>query len=140
MTGIMMTVQGTINAALANRIGTYGSIFIVTIVNLVLIGLIVLILPKSFSLQNLPGWNRWYLYLGGVLGIFILASIITILPRFGATVGFIYIISGQLFAAIIVDHFGLLGIEKTPIDITKIVGIMLFILGAYLVTLSKIKI
>ncbi len=138
--GVMMTVQGILNTALANRVGVYGSVFIGVVINLILISLIILITPKSISLQNLPGWNKWYLYLGGVLGIFILTSIIIILPRLGATQGFIYIISGQLIASVIVDHYGLLGIEKTPINITKFAGILFFILGAYLVTISKIKV
>ena len=134
LVGIMMTTQGIINTALASKVGTYGSIFILTIVNLLLVGFIVLIFPKSISLQNLPGLNQWYLYLGGVLGIFILALTISILPRIGATLGFIYIIIGQLVAALLVDHFGLLGMARAPITITKIAGIILFLLGAYLVT------
>jgi transporter family-2 protein len=138
VTGIMMTVQGAINAVLASKIGTYGSVLIVTFVNLVLVGFIVVIIPNAVSFQNLPGWNRWYLYLGGVLGVFILASINLILPRFGTTLGFIYLISGQLVAAIIIDHFGLFGLEKTTVDITKIIGIVMFISGAYLVTAQKI--
>lgn len=137
-TGIMMTVQGAINAALASKIGTYGSVLIVTFVNLILVSFLMFIIPNAISLQNLPGWNRWYLYLGGVLGVFILASINIILPRFGATLGFIYLIGGQLVAAVIIDHFGLFGLEKTPVDITKIIGITMFISGAYLVTVQKI--
>jgi transporter family-2 protein len=137
-TGIMMTAQGAINAALASRIGTYGSVLIVTLVNLIIVGFMIFIIPNAVSLQNLPGWNRWYLYLGGVLGVFILASINLLLPRFGTTLGFIYLISGQLVAAILIDHFGLFGLEKTPVDITKMVGIVMFISGAYLVTAQKL--
>jgi transporter family-2 protein len=137
-TGIMMTAQGAINAALASRIGTYGSVLIVTLVNLIIVGFMIFIIPTAVSLQNLPGWNRWYLYLGGVLGVFILASINLLLPRFGTTLGFIYLISGQLVAAILIDHFGLFGLEKTPVDITKMVGIVMFISGAYLVTAQKL--
>jgi len=134
LAGMMITMQGIINTVLASKVGTYGSIFILTIVNLLLVGFIVLIYPKSISLQNLPGLNKWYLYLGGVLGIFILALTISILPRIGATLGFIYIIIGQLVAALLVDHFGLLGMTTTPLTITKIAGIILFLLGAFLVT------
>ena len=134
LVGMMMTMQGIINTVLASKVGTYGSIFILTIVNLLLVGFIVLILPKTISLQNLPGLSKWYLYLGGVLGIFILALTISILPRIGATLGFMYIIIGQLVAALLVDHFGLLGMTTTPITFTKIVGLILFLLGAFLAT------
>jgi transporter family-2 protein len=132
--GMMMTMQGIINTALASKVGTYGSILILTIVNLLLVGFIVLVFPKSISLQNLPGLNKWYLYLGGVLGIFILTLMISILPRIGATLGFMYIIIGQLVAASLVDHFGLLGMSKRPITITNIVGTIILLFGAYLLT------
>ena len=130
----MMTLQGIINTALAGRVGTYGSIFVLTIVNLLLVSVIVLIFPKTISLQNLPGPKEWYLYLGGVLGVFILALMISILPRIGATMGFMYIIIGQLVAALLVDHFGLLGMQVAPITFSKIAGIILFLLGAFFVT------
>lgn len=140
LVGITMTIQGILNTALANRVGVYGSVFIGVVINLILITLIILCTPGSLTLRNLPGWNKWYLYLGGVLGIFILTAIIIILPRLGATRGFIYIIGGQLVASIIFDHFGLLGMEKAPLNITKLIGIIFFVLGAYLVSISRIKI
>lgn len=139
LAGMMMTVQGIINTLLAERVGTYGSIFVLTIVNLLLIGLVVLFFPGTLCCQNLPAWNRWYLYLGGVLGVFILAAIIVLLPRFGASLGFLYIIMGQLISGIIIEHFGLLGMPKAPLSGTKLLGIVLFVLGAYLVSLSKLK-
>lgn len=137
LTGMMMSTQGALNSALADKIGTFGSVFVVAIINLVLVGLIILLIPNSVSLQNLPGWNSWYLYLGGVLGVFILAAINIVIPRYGATQSFLYIISGQLVASLFIDHFGYLGVEKSPINLTKIFGIIIFILGAYLVNLSK---
>lgn len=140
LVGIMMTIQGIINTALADRVGVYGSVFIGVVINFILITLIILFTPGALSLRNLPGWSKWYLYLGGVLGIFILTAIVIILPRLGATQGFIYIIGGQLVASVIFDHFGLLGMEKAPVNITKLIGIFFFILGAYLVTISKIKV
>ena len=140
LVGITMTIQGILNTALANRVGVYGSVFIGVVINFSLITLIMLITPGSFPIRNLPGWNKWYLYLGGVLGIFILTAIIIILPRLGATRGFIYIIGGQLVASIIFDHFGLLGMEKAPLNPIKLLGILFFVVGAYLVTIAKLKV
>jgi transporter family-2 protein len=134
-----MSIQGVLNSALADKVGTFGSVLVITIINLTLVGLIVLIFPHAISLQSLPGWNNWYLYLGGVLGVFILTAMIIIIPRYGATQSFIYIISGQLVTSLLIDHFGYFGVEKTPINTTNVLGIILFVLGAYLVNFSKIK-
>jgi transporter family-2 protein len=139
LTGMMMSTQGALNAALADKIGTFGSIFVVASINLVLVGLIILFIPNSVTLQNLPGWDSWYLYLGGVLGVFILAAINIIIPRYGATQSFLYIISGQLIASLFIDHYGYLGVEESPINLTKILGIIIFLFGVYLVNLSKAK-
>lgn len=135
----MMSAQGALNSALADKIGAFGSVFVVACINLVLVGLIILFIPNSVALQNLPGWDSWYLYLGGVLGVFILASINMIISRHGATQSFLYIISGQLIASLFIDHYGYLGVEKSPINLTKIFGIIIFLSGVYLVHLSKVK-
>lgn len=140
LVGITMTIQGILNTALADRVGVYGSVFIGVVINFTLITLIMLITPGSFPIRNWPGWNKWYLYLGGVLGIFILTAIVIILPRLGATQGFIYIIGGQLIASVIFDHFGLLGMDKAPLNPIKLVGILFFVVGAYLVTIAKLKV
>ncbi|MGH2911693.1 MAG: DMT family transporter, partial [Solirubrobacteraceae bacterium] len=43
------------------------------------------------------------------------------------------VISGQLVAAVVIDRLGLLGIAKQPIDLSRIVGLVLLVVGALLV-------
>jgi len=43
------------------------------------------------------------------------------------------VISGQLFAAVVIDRFGLLGIAKQPIGAGRIVGLVLLVVGVLLV-------
>jgi transporter family-2 protein len=42
-------------------------------------------------------------------------------------------IGGQLIGAIILDHYGLLGLARQPVSVEKIGGVLLVLVGAWLV-------
>jgi transporter family-2 protein len=42
-------------------------------------------------------------------------------------------IAGQLTAAVIVDALGLLGVEKQPVTVVRLLGVAMLALGTYLV-------
>jgi bacterial/archaeal transporter family-2 protein len=42
-------------------------------------------------------------------------------------------IAGQLGVAIVIDHFGWLGVERSPITVAKVSGVLLLALGTWLV-------
>ena len=46
---------------------------------------------------------------------------------------FVLIIAGQLITAVIIDHFGMLGLQQSTITLQKTVGVMLLVVGVYLV-------
>ncbi len=45
-------------------------------------------------------------------------------------------IAGQLAAAVAVDHFGLLGVHRSPVDATRLAGLALLAAGVVLVVRS----
>ena len=46
---------------------------------------------------------------------------------------FVLIVAGQLLTALVMDHFGVLGLRANPITMQKALGVLLVIGGAYLV-------
>lgn len=72
-------------------------------------------------------------WLGGLLGAFFVTSTIILLPRLGVAVTVSLIIAGQLIAAIVMDHYGLLGVPVKEISLFRIVGILLIVGGVILV-------
>jgi bacterial/archaeal transporter family-2 protein len=42
-------------------------------------------------------------------------------------------IAGQLGVAIVIDHYGWLGVERSPVTLVKVVGLVLLALGTWLV-------
>jgi transporter family-2 protein len=45
-------------------------------------------------------------------------------------------IAGQLAAALVLDHYGLLGLERHPVTLTRALGFVLVLVGAALVRRS----
>ena len=43
------------------------------------------------------------------------------------------IISGQLLAGLVLDHYGLLGVQVRPINLTRVFGVAALLFGSYLI-------
>jgi transporter family-2 protein len=54
-------------------------------------------------------------------------------PRIGVGPLLTAAIAGQLVGAVVLDHFGLLGLARQPVSMEKIAGVALVLLGAWLV-------
>jgi transporter family-2 protein len=131
--GSMISVQSVLNSALGKKTGNLGSVLILTIVSILLLLLLIILFPNTANLKSIPRVSEWYLYSGGVLGVAILAAPIFLIPRIGATSTLTAIVVGQLFLALIIDHFGFFGFPKIEINLIRTMGIVLLILGAVLI-------
>jgi transporter family-2 protein len=78
---------------------------------------------------RVPPW----LWLGGVMGAIVVTTISYAPQRIGtfATIGLL--IAGQLVAGAIIDALGLFGLEKIPLSVQRVVGLVLLSVGALLV-------
>src|SRR5512143_1386488 len=113
--GSLITLQSVFNAGLGKRTGILGSFLLLTIVSFVFVSVLILLFPKTASLSSLPGPGEWYLYLGGLLGLGIVAAPIFLVPQIGATTTLTALVVGQLLLALFVDNFGLFGTPKIEI-------------------------
>jgi bacterial/archaeal transporter family-2 protein len=43
------------------------------------------------------------------------------------------LVTGQMIAALAVDHFGWVGVQEWPIDLPRILGVALLICGVFLI-------
>jgi len=131
--GGLIAIQSVLNASLGQRIGNLGSVLVLTLISAVTLVILIIIFPASSNLSSLPSLSEWYLYIGGVLGVAILAAPIFLVPRVGTTSTLIAIVLGQLTIALVIDQFGLFASPKIGISSVRILGILLVALGAYLV-------
>lgn len=133
LAGSMITIQSVLNSALGKKTGNLGSVLILTIVSISLLILLITLFPDTANLKHIPGVSEWYLYVGGVLGVAILAAPIFLIPRIGATSTLTALVLGQLFLALIIDHFGLFSFPKIEISLMRMMGIILLVVGAFLI-------
>ena len=130
--GATIALQSTINAALGRRAGNLGSVLIVTLVSIAFVSLLILLLPGEAKFGDLPKPQEWYLYLGGILGIMIVTAPVLLVPRIGATATLSAIVVGQLVTALLIDQFGLFGQPRIEITLARVVGLVLLLVGAFL--------
>jgi transporter family-2 protein len=75
----------------------------------------------------------WALAGGGLLGGLYVASIVWTVRALGAGGLTAATISGQLALAVAIDHFGWLGVARSPVTLAKVAGVLLLAVGTYLV-------
>lgn len=131
--GAMITIQSVLNATLGEKTGNLGSVLLLTITSILMLLLLIVIFPKSANFKQIPGPSEWFLYLGGVLGVVILAAPIFLIPRIGATSTLTALVVGQLLLALLIDHFGLFSSPKIEINLARVLGVILLVVGAFLV-------
>jgi len=95
--------------------------------------MLIMLFPASANYRNLRCISESYLYVGGVLGIVILAAPIYLIPRIGTTSTLMAIILGQSIIALLIDQFGILSSPKIEINFPRSMGVLLVIIGASLV-------
>ena len=70
---------------------------------------------------------------GGFLGAFFVAATVSLVPRLSVAMIFSLIIAGQMLATLVIDHYGLLGIEVRPVSWQRVAGIVLITGGVVLI-------
>jgi transporter family-2 protein len=134
ITGSILPIQAGINSRLARVSGSpVIAAFISFLVGTIVLSLYILITRKySIQWSGLKSAPIW-LFTGGMIGAFYVAAITFIVPTLGAALTFALVISGQLLAAVVIDHFGWLGMATREITAGRVVGAILLIAGVILI-------
>jgi transporter family-2 protein len=133
--GIAVAFQGATNQGLLKSAGIGPALVVNTVV--VLIGAMGLWLVTGAKTTFFPGSASWTLYLGGVFGFIIIAAAVLVFPRLGAAYAIALMVCGQCLAAMIIDHFGLMGMERSPATLQRVIGVGLVAAGVVVFRLSS---
>lgn len=129
--GIAMAVQGSLNAVLGKYVGQIEATLIVHIVGSILAGIIVVMGLGKGNLDKMLQ-VPWYAYLGGIISVLIIYGVVASIPKLGVATATTAIIVGQVSTAMLIDQFGLFGLEKMPFTMIKFAGLVLLAVGARL--------
>lgn len=134
--GLLMAVQGAMNAMLGKAIGILETSLLVNLLGLMLSGGLLLVGLGTGSFSRYPT-VPWYASLGGVLAVGIIYGVAASIERTGAAPATTAIIFAQVLTAALLDHFGVLGLRQVSFTWLKGAGVVLLAGGAYLVLQAK---
>ena len=90
-------------------------------------------LRESWPLGDAVAHAPWWAWVGGLLGaVYVLATIV-IIPRLGAATTVGLILAGQVIASIVIDHFGLIRVPVHELNVPRLAGAVLIVVGVALV-------
>jgi transporter family-2 protein len=135
--GVLLTLHLSMNAQVGVLIkdAKMGNAIFWTIggITAIIIGLSSWDMTALSSLKEVPLW----LLTAGMIGACLVFGIAWVIPQIGAGTAFVLMIAGQVIAGMIFSHFGVLGSPVDRISLMKVLGVLLLVGGAGIVTFSK---
>jgi bacterial/archaeal transporter family-2 protein len=130
--GLGGAVQAAVMGELGERVGIVPAVAFSVVVSL-LCGLAALLVwERTFAGVGAAFREPAWLWLGGLMSVFIVFAITVGPPRIGvaATIGIV--IAGNLVSAAVIDRYGLFGQDVIPLDRWRLLGLLLLMAGAAL--------
>jgi transporter family-2 protein len=134
--GGLIALQAPINSVLGKAIGTWQAATVSFAIGTVVLVFIAL-LAGGFASLGEAGDLSWYYLTGGILGAAYVTSVLVTVRTLGAGGVTAATIAGQLTAAVVVDQLGVLGVDKHPITVERVVGIAMLAAGTFLVVRGR---
>ncbi len=86
-------------------------------------------LPSAGVAARLP----WWAWSGGFFGALFIGLAIVLVPQLGAAAFIALLVAGQMLASVAFDHFGWMGLAPRPLDLPRLVGVVLLVGGVILI-------
>lgn len=132
--GAGLALQAGANSTMARLAGSpeWGAV-----VNFVtgLAALVALLLLRGSRPPELAAMARapWWAWSGGLLGALFVTAVVVLAPRVGVATTLALVITGQAFASLLVDHYGLVGMAVQRMSPARALGAALLVAGVILV-------
>lgn len=132
--GVALAIQAGVNRELRMRLG-HPSLAVLanTLIAAALTAAYVVAARVPIPNAATLGGVRWWQWFGGGLGAAYLLIVVVLAPRLGAASLLGLLVAGQLLAALVLDHFGLLGFPVHTVSTGRIVGVGCLIVGVVLI-------
>lgn len=97
------------------------------------VGVFLLFTKESVSWNGLKSASIFSWLGGGVIGAFFITASMLALPRIGMALTFGLVVAGQVVVSVLLDHFNILVAEQHSINLWRIVGMSLIMVGVVVV-------
>jgi len=128
--GVAVALQAQLMGVMDRNIGSMESVFITYCGG----GILIVMLMLAMRGGNLGAWKSvpWYVFTSGIFGLIIVGCIGYSAPRLGLVASFTILVTMQLITGAVLDHFGLLGAQPRPLDISRFMGMGVLMVGIWL--------
>lgn len=130
--GGLVGAQAPINGRLGEAVGSFPAAAISFMTGGALLIAIALAFGGGFGGVTDTGLP-WYYFVGGLLGAAYVSTALVAVGSLGAGGVVAATVAGQLTASIAIDAIGAFGLDKQPITIARMAGVVLLAAGTYLI-------
>lgn len=130
--GVAVGLQGPMSGAISQRLGPLASSLIIHAGG-ALLSMVLLLVAGGINLREFQNLPKPFL-LAGAFGVLLYLTLAYTLPRVGVTVSVALLILAQLVIGLVLDHFGWMGLPQHSLNAPRVLGAVLLIAGAWLVT------
>ncbi len=133
--GAFMVIQSSINGQVRVRLGDpWQAALVSTSVSTLSLFVVAAISTRSPTpdLGRLTG-GPWWLLTGGLMGAGVVAASLFLVSKLGSGVLFALLVTGQMFAALMMDHLGVLGLPVHQVNPQRLLGVLLLLAGVALI-------
>lgn len=133
--GMLSATQTAVNGYLGKAIDSPLHASLLSFIVGTLLLLVVSLFTRGVKETVTPGNRPWWMWIGGALGsLYVLANVV-ISGAIGTGMSVIILLVGATAGGLVVDHFGILGAQRSPINVRKLIGIVVMVLGAAVIKL-----
>ncbi len=130
--GLAGSVQVAVMARLGERVGIFAALAWATMLTAGLAFLLLLVVRQGAGGIADAAHQPVWLWSGSVMGLLIVLTITYSGARIGVAATVAILIAGQLAAGVLIDRFGLFGVDRVSIHWPRMLGIVLLAAGAAL--------
>lgn len=128
ISGALMSIQGVFNTQVTKTAGIWVANAFVQFTAL-LVCLVAWVMTDRSSFGAIVKVEPKYMLLGGAIGAFITYTVIKGMEMLGPAKAVMVIVISQLIVAYLIEIFGWFGVEKQPLEIRKVIGMLVAIAG-----------
>ena len=130
LVGGLIPFQAAANATLSRSLESIGyaalTLFAVALFSTALLLALFRVPPPTLqAFSEAPVYG----FLGGLVVATYVLSITFLVPRIGVAQAIFLIVTGQMVAAVVIDHFGWLGLSAKPVNGHQLAGLLLMCAG-----------
>jgi len=131
--GAATALQAPTNARMMAAAGSpVNAAFVSFAVGTAALGIVAVLLqqkPDMAVARGLP----WYVWIGGLYGAIFVVAAAWGVPRLGVATTITLMVAGQLLLSLVLDHFGIMGVPRHPVNLGRAAGVALVLVGVLMV-------